>query len=458
MQPEEHCVVIGNGIAGITLAQRLRARSSCRITVISAESATHFSRPALMYVYMGHMRLQDIIPYPDWYWKEKQITQQHDRVTTIDFAHKTLTLEKGKPVTYDKLVLATGSSAVYYNWPGQELKGVQALVTLQDLELMQAQTQTIKQAVIVGGGLIGIEMAEMLQSKGIEVTMLVREQLYWRSNLPEQEAKLVTDHITACGINLKLGHSLAEILGDENGNVKLVKTVSGEEIPCQFVGIATGVKPTIDFLKETDIELDKGILVNHLFETSIADVYAIGDCAQFRSPALGKPALEQLWYTSRQHAETLAAILCGNRTTYNRGPWFNSAKFLNIEYQTYGFIPRDWDEQVYTSLYWQHPVKTKAIRLFYERETGLLKGINLLGVRYRHDLCHYWLKENYTIHQVIEQLPAVNFDSEFFQHYESELLRQYYTQFPDKQPPVKQPSWWQLRKRFSLFSETTESC
>ena len=144
MQPEEHCVVIGNGIAGITLAQRLRARCSCRITVISAESATHFSRPALMYVYMGHMRLQDIIPYPDWYWQEQQITQLHDRVTSIDFNLKTLALEKGQPITYDKLVLATGSAAVYYNWPGQNLKGVQALVTLQDLELIQAQTQTIK--------------------------------------------------------------------------------------------------------------------------------------------------------------------------------------------------------------------------------------------------------------------------------------------------------------------------
>ena len=458
MQAHKHVVVIGNGIAGVTLAQRLRARSSCRITLISAEAATHFSRPALMYVYMGHMRYQDIIPYADWYWQEQQLEQVQDYVTEIDFKTKTLQLQQGSPVTYDVLVLATGSSAVYYNWPGQQLKGVQALVTLQDLELMQQQTRGIKQAVIVGGGLIGVEMAEMLHSKGIHVTMLVREPLYWRSNLPEAEARLVTEHIQSSSITLLLAEELAEITGDDDGAVRAVKTSSGQEIACQFVGIATGVTPTIGFIKNTGIELNKGILVNYNFETNIPDVYAIGDCAEFRNPAPGEPALEQLWYTGRQHGETLAAILAGDTTTYNRGPWFNSAKFLNIEYQTYGFVPHNWDEQVYTSLYWEHPDGTKAIRLFYEREAGLLKGINLLGIRYRHDLCHFWLKENYTIHQVMAQLTAANFDPEFFQRYEEELLRQYYQQHPEKQAPVKHSSWWKLHRRFSLFTDSTENC
>ncbi|MBB6610043.1 NAD(P)/FAD-dependent oxidoreductase [Pontibacter sp. Tf4] len=458
MKADQHVVVIGNGIAGITLAQRLRARAKCRITVISAESATHFSRPALMYVYMGHLRQQDIIPYADWYWKEQNITLLHDHVEKIDTDKKELQLQKGQSISYDILVLAIGSSAVYYNWPGQQLKGVQALVTWQDLELMQQQTIGIKQATIVGGGLIGVEMAEMLQSKGIEVTMLVREPLYWRSNLPQQEAQLVTQHIQQCGINLLLQDELAEILGDTDGRVSAVKTKTGAELPCQFAGIATGVKPNISLSKNTAIETDKGILVNYLFQTSCKDIYAIGDCAQFREPAPGEPALEQLWYTGRQHGEALAAILCGGGTPYKRGPWFNSAKFFNIEYQTYGFVPRDWDEQHYSSLYWEHPGKTKAIRLFYNLRNSQLVGINLLGVRYRHDLCHHWLRSNYTIHHVMQELTAANFDAEFFQRYEPELLRQYYQQFPEQQAPAKQHAWWQLRHRFSLFSTTPDNC
>ena len=235
--------------------------------------------------------------------------------------------------------------------------------------------------------------------------------------------------------------------------MRAVRTISGKEVPCQFVGIATGVRPNIGFLQGSGIALDQGILVNEYFETSQEDVYAISDCVQFRSPAAGNPAMEQLWYTGRLHAQTLAATLLGKRTAYDRGPWFNSAKFLDIEYQTYGFVPAQPGEQ-HASLYWQDAAAGKAIRMVYDQESARLLGINLLGIRYRHDLCHHWLKQQYTLHEVIQELPAVNFDPEFFQRYEQELLRQYYTRFPEQAPPVRQSTWWELRKRFGLLSDS----
>ncbi|MHC2990793.1 ferredoxin--NAD(+) reductase [Pontibacter sp. HJ8] len=454
LQDQQHLVIIGNGIAGVTLAQHVRRRSACRITLISAESAVHFSRTALMYVYMGHMRFQDIVPYEDWYWREQKLELVHDYVEKVDTANKQLTLRAGAPIPYDKLVLATGSRVACYNWPGQHLKGVQGLVTLQDLELMEQNTQGIQQAVVVGGGLIGIEMAEMLKSRHIAVSMLVRDKLYWQNILPQEEAQLITDHIRSHGIALLLEEELGEILPDETGAVKAVRTKSGQELPCQFVGIATGVKPNIDFLQDAGIALANGVLVNEYFETSQPDVYALSDCAQFRAPAIGNPPLEQLWYTARLHAETLAATLLGKRTAYDRGPWFNSAKFLDIEYQTYGSVPAHPGEQ-HASLYWQNAEGTKAIRILYDTQTTKLLGINLLGIRYRHDLCHHWLKQQYTLHAVMQELPAVNFDPEFFQRYEKELLHQYYTRFPEQAPPVHNSNWWQLRKRFGLLSDST---
>jgi NADPH-dependent 2,4-dienoyl-CoA reductase/sulfur reductase-like enzyme len=456
INPQEHLVIIGNGIAGVTLAQRVRQRSQCRITIVSAESRLHFSRTALMYVYMGHMRFQDIVPYADWYWQEQQIELVHDYVERVETSEKKLVLREGTPLHYDKLVLATGSSASYYDWPGQTLKGVQGLVSLQDLELMEANTADIQQAVIIGGGLIGVEMAEMLRSRGIAVTMLIRDKLYWHNVLPQEEAQLVTNHIQHHGIELLLQEELQEILADDTGRVRAVQTRSGKELPCQFVGITTGVKPNVEFLKGAGIEMERGILVNEFFETSQADVYALSDCAQFRNPAPGQPIMEQLWYTARLHAEALASTLLGDRKPYQRGPWFNSAKFFDIEYQTYGTVPAVLTEQ-HDSLYWQNEEATKAIRFLYDKETDKLLGINLLGVRYRHDLCHHWLQQGYTLHGVMQELPAVNFDPEFFQRYEEELLRQYYTRFPDQQPPAKHSNWWELRKRFGLFSDTT-SC
>jgi NAD(P)H-nitrite reductase large subunit len=330
---------------------------------------------------------------------------------------------------------------------------VQGLVTLQDLELMEQNTQGIAQAAVVGGGLIGIEMAEMLQSRGIAVTMLVRDKLYWHNVLPQEEAQLITDHIRSHGITVLLQEELQEILPDAAGTVRAVRTINGQEVPCQFVGIATGVKPNIAFLQGSGIALKQGILVNEYFETSQQEVYAISDCAQFQAPAPGSPAMEQLWYTARLHAQTLAATLLGKRTAYDRGPWFNSAKFLDIEYQTYGQVPAHPGEQL-DSLYWQDTEVGKAIRLMYEKESARLVGINLLGIRYRHDLCHHWLKHQYTLHEVMQELPAVNFDPEFFQRYEQELLGQYYTRFPEQSPPVRHSTWWELRKRFGLLSDS----
>ncbi|MFD2245195.1 NAD(P)/FAD-dependent oxidoreductase [Pontibacter ruber] len=451
MQQDRHLVIIGNGIAGITLAQHVRRHSSMRITIISAESAVHFSRTALMYVYMGHMRLQDITPYEDWYWREHNLELVHDYVEQIDFGQKLLHLRQGQPLKYDTLVLATGSVPAFFNWPGQQLKGVQGLNSLQDLELMQQQTQGINRAVVVGGGLIGIEMAEMLQSRGIAVTMLVREKLNWQNILPWEEALLVSRHLQAHGIELLLEDELEEILQDEQGNARAVRTIKGKEIACQFVGIATGVLPNVAFLQNSVLELDRGILVNEYFETSIADVYAIGDCAQFRNPTPPAPAVEQLWYTGRQHGETLASTLLGTRTAYDRGPWFNSAKFMDIEYQTYGYVPNQLPPEL-DSLYWQHKSGRKAIRLVYERNTQKLTGLNLLGVRYRHDLCHHWLRQGYTLKEALAELPAANFDPEFFRKFEHEIMAQYQQRFPDQPLPEKQQqnNWWNLRSKFKL--------
>lgn len=457
MQAHQHLVIIGNGIAGITLAQQLRRRScQCRITIISAESPLHFSRTALMYVYMGHMRFQDLIPYADWYFREQKLDLVHDYVTKVDTDKKQLTLQKGESIQYDTLVLATGSRPAYFNWPGQELPGVQGLVTLQDLELMEQNTKDIREAVVVGGGLIGIEMAEMLKSRNIRVCMLVRDKFYWQSVLPQEEAQLVTDHIRSHGIELMLQEELQEILPGESGRVRAIRTKSGKELPCQFVGITTGVEPNVAFLKDSGIALDRGILINEYFETSVADVYAISDCAQFRNPPPGNPTLEQLWYKGRLQAMALAVILIGERKPYNRGPWFNSAKFLDIEYQTYGFVPASFTD-AHASLYWQNEQATKAIRILYDKKTEKLLGFNLLGIRYRHDLCDHWLRQQYTVHEVMQELPAVNFDPEFFQRYEEEMLRQYYTRFPDRQPPVRHSTWWELRKRFGLLSDSA-SC
>ena len=141
-----HIVILGNGISGITTARHVRKRSDARITVISAETDYFFSRTALMYIYMGHMRLQDTQPYEPWFWKKNRIELKKAFVEKVDFEAKTLLTAAGERIQYDKLVLATGSKSNKFGWPGQELDGVHGLYHLQDVEAMEKHTARMRNA------------------------------------------------------------------------------------------------------------------------------------------------------------------------------------------------------------------------------------------------------------------------------------------------------------------------
>jgi NAD(P)H-nitrite reductase large subunit len=438
--PLKQIVIIGNGISGITAARHIRKRSDHHITVVSAESDHFYSRTALMYIFMGHMRYEHTKPYEDWFWEKNRIGLVRDYVEKVETGPKRLLLRSGRTLTYDVLILAVGSKYNKFDWPGQDLPGVQGLVNLQDLELMEQNSRGIQRAVIVGGGLIGIEMAEMLQTRNIPVTMLIREENYWDNVLPQQEAQMVNRHIRKHGIDLRLRTELKEIIGGPDGKVRGVVTTEGEEIDCQFVGLTVGVSPNISFLQDSGIKTERGILVNRYFETNLPDIYAIGDCAQFEKAPEGRRNIEQVWYAGRMHGETLALTLCGDRTAYTPGPWFNSAKFFNIEYQVYGQVhPQQMEDEEH--LYWEHENGDKSVRIIYRKADGVVTGINLMGIRYRHEVCDRWLQSKATVQQVLSELKQANFDPEFYRKYEDQILREF------KGTPLPH----QVKKRKKIF-------
>jgi len=439
-----HILIIGNGISGITCARNIRKHSNDAITVISSETEHFYSRTALMYIYMGHLRYQDTKPYEDWFWEKNRIKLVKDHVTSLDVDSKQLSLQTGSTVRYDKLVMATGSKSNKPPFKGIDLQGVQGLYGMQDLEAMFEYTKGIKRGVIVGGGLIGIEMAEMLLSKNIHVSFLVREPLFWNKVLPGEEAALVTRHIKEHHLDLRLSTELKEIIGGEDGKVQRVVTSKGDEIECQFVGITVGVSPNISFLKDSGIETDRGILVNEYFETNIPDVYAIGDCAQYRNPIAGRKAIEQVWYTGRIHGETLAQTLIGKKTAYNPGPWFNSAKFFDVEYQTYGKVDATPNSEE-NSFYWEHPDGKVCFRVVYGKEDETVIGFNSLGMRLDHNLCDRWLQEKKPIDDVMAHLYQLNFDPEFFDKHENSIMSSYNQQTAKN---IKS----KRKKRFALFN------
>ncbi|TGE28909.1 NAD(P)/FAD-dependent oxidoreductase [Hymenobacter metallicola] len=425
-------LIIGNGITGVTAALTVRRlQPEAQITLVSDESAHHYSRTALMYVYMGHLRPQDIKPYEDWFWTENRLTLVEATATGLDVEQRQVSLSSGQTLAYDKLLLATGSVSRWADWPGQHLRGVQGLYGLPDLARMEETTRGIRRGVVVGGGLIGVELAEMLHSRGIAATVLVRDAHYWGSVLPAAEARLIDQQFEESRVEVRYQTELAEILGDADGRVRAVRTTAGEELACDWVGLATGVTPNLALVQGTAVETDRGILVDELLQTSVPHVYAAGDCAQHRQPGQHEVPIEQLWYTGRMQGETVAHTLCGRPTPYRRGVWFNSAKFFNLEYQTYGRVPASPQTDLAT-FYWEHPSGYHALRINFENSAGFaVTGFNALGLRLRQAVCEQWIAARTPVREVMAALGAANFDPEFYRQHESAIVQHFNQQFPE---------------------------
>ncbi len=426
----EHIVIIGNGISGVTLARHIRKLSDKKITIVSAETDYFFSRTALMYVYMGHMKFEHTQPYENWFWKKNRINLKKGYVEAVETKLKTLHFADGDTLKYDKLVIATGSKPNKFGWPGQDLDGVMGMYHKQDLENLEKYApnkEICKRAVIVGGGLIGIELAEMLNSRNIPVTFLVRESSFWNGVLPKGESAMINRHIMSHHIDLRLSTNLKEIKPEENGKVKsVIIEETGEEIPCNVVGLTAGVSPNIDFIKGSDIETGRGVKVNRYLETNIQDVYAIGDCAEQHEAIGNRRPIEAVWYTGRMMGETLAQTLCGNRIQYKPGHWFNSAKFLDIEYQTYGWVFGSKGKPEYEQhFHWKHRDDTKCITVAFHKDTNEFLGINTFGIRMRHEFFDNVLTEKWSVDKVMTHLQAANFDPEFYKLHEKDIIEKF---------------------------------
>ncbi len=401
-------VIIGNGIAGMTAARTIRKLNrSAEIVMISGESELPISRPALMYLYMGHMTHQQIQPYTRRFWQKNRIELLLGWVTRIDTKRQVVIMADGSEVPFDRVIIATGSRSSRVGWPGEDASGVVGLYGLDDLAALERLGAQAREAVVIGGGLIGVELAEMLLSRGIKVSFLVREQGYWRNVLPEEESRLVTEHIRAHVADLRLGTEVNQILANDQGAVTGVETSDGAQIPCQLAGVAVGVQPNVALATASGLDVRRGIVVDGRFQTSAEGVFACGDCAELRDL---NGRVEQVWYTGRAQGEHCARTLLGDNTEYRPAIWYNSAKFFDLEYQTYGDVgPEIRPGEVHFVC----QDRERMVRLVADARTRNVIGFNAIGVRLRHRVCEAWLAAGVAVDEVKDVFPQACFDPEF---------------------------------------------
>jgi len=426
-----HYVIVGNGVAGIEAALALRRREGeARITLVSDEHDHFYSRPALMYVFAGQMRLRDTEPYDRGLYERLRLERVSKRVAGVDAGAKALRFEDGGTLGYDRLLLAVGSRGRPAPWPGAAGAGVHYFVTLRDLEGLDREARPGLRAVVVGGGLIGVEVAEILLARGLKVTFLVRENWYFPLALDEREAALVAEHLRAHGVDVRLGVNVEEVrrgpdgalagvrLGDAPRALAALAPEAGE-VPCDLLVSAIGVVPNTGFLAGGGLRLSKGgaIEVDDALRASAPDVWAAGDCANV-TWADGTRRPEQLWYTARDQGRVAAASMLGDAAVYRRGTWYNSAKFFDLEYTTAGWVPvrLDWDNT---------PLDPGPdVRDWFQRTPGRFDsqrvvckgqrvvGFNMLGGRWNHEVMLEWIDSRRTLAYVLDHLGEAQFDEE----------------------------------------------
>jgi NADPH-dependent 2,4-dienoyl-CoA reductase/sulfur reductase-like enzyme len=403
-----HYAIIGNGVAGVTAALRLRERDPrAEITIVSGESDYFFSRTALMYAYMDKMDLPALEPFERKVYKKQSLRLVKDWVTDLDAGARKLRLQSGGALTYDKLLLATGSVANPVTWPGMEnvKDGVVNFVSLQDLQSCERLTPSTRHAVVVGGGLIGIELVECLRHHGVGVTFLVREPWYWPVALDQQEAGMIAAHIRENGVDLRIQEEIARVEAGPGGRIAAIETKAGERIECQMLGVTAGVRPNIDWLRKvaTPPELGRGIVTDTGFATSLPGVYAAGDCAQIGS------LIEQIWYSAKRHGELAAKAMLGDPVDYKPPIFFNSSKFFEIEFTTVGEVIKAPAE----ARHFFHQLTGKHVSIRVVSHNGAVIGFNMLGSRWNHNVLERWIAERKTPGEVVPLLHLAQFDVEF---------------------------------------------
>jgi NAD(P)H-nitrite reductase large subunit len=265
---------------------------------------------------------------------------------------------------------------------------------------------------VIGGGLIGVELAEMLRTRGTAVTYLVREGRYFEHAVPERESRILEAEIRRHGVDLRLNAEPRSFEGE--GRVRAVQTTDGDTIPAGWVGVATGVSPNVGWLEGSGIETDRGVLVNPQLGTSAVGIWAAGDCAQHREPPPGRKAVEPLWYTGRIQGATAGYNLAGDPRPYTPGVFFNSAKFFDIEWQVVGDIaPEPTPGLVEAVAEDETRTGPRLVRLQADASTGALRGIHALGVRLRQDVITDWITRRRSLDDAVRQLGEASFDPEF---------------------------------------------
>ncbi|MCY1572572.1 nitrite reductase large subunit NirB [Staphylococcus pettenkoferi] len=331
---KEKLVIIGNGMAGIRTVEEILSRDDTRyeITVIGKEPYPNYNRIMLSNILQKKMTVEDTIMNPyEWYGDHQIRILTNDPVVELNRQEKVITTEQGIKVDYDTCIFATGSKAFVLPIPGSDLPNVIGWRTIEDTERMIEIAQHNKKAVVIGGGLLGLECARGLMDQGMEVTVVHLAEWLMEMQLGRKGGELLKADLEAQGMHFELQASTQEILGEDN--VEAIRLADGREIETDLVVMAVGIRPYTEIAKASGLDVNRGIVVDDFMQTSDPAIYAVGECAEHRGTVYGlvAPLYEQ--------GKVLADVLTGRQTSgYHGSTTFTSLKVSGCDLYSAGVI------------------------------------------------------------------------------------------------------------------------
>lgn len=392
---KEKYVIIGNGAAGYYSADAIRKRNpEAEIQIISGEKALTYYRPQLSDLLVEEINEKRFYLSPEKWYEDKNIKLLLNTwVETINSEKNTVTLQSGEEISFDKLIIATGSSNFIPPITGVKKQGVFTLRDIDDLNNIKAEMKSASNAVVIGGGILGIESAAMLKQSGLNVTVVELVPRLLPIQLDKEGSELFESEIQGFGITTLKGEAAAEILGNEH--VSGVKLKSGKTIDADLVIFSVGIRPNKALAEKAGIKVDRGIIVNEHMETSSSNIYACGDAVQVNNKVYGN------WPAAIEMAKAAGANAVGDTVSFK--DFVSSTIFseLGLELYSIGEIPeasaevielgsKDESAKIYKKLFFRdHKLiggillgdKSKAVKLSNAIKTGdtlaevLKKGI-----------------------------------------------------------------------------------
>ena len=335
------------GVAGISAAETLRTQNpSAEIIIIGDDAHGFYSRPGLAYSLDGEIPEKSLYLLSKKNWKNLKLNRViKGNVTRLDPNSHQIEVDSTEPLTYDRLLLATGSKAVPLKVPGEDLIGVVKLDTFEDHRRILSLTRRAKTAVVVGGGIIAVEIVEGLVAQKVKVHYLLRGDRYWSNVLDEAESRFIEERLIHEGVSLHYRTEVSQILG-RAGKVDAVQTTRNEIIPCKIVAVGVGVRSRLELAKAAGLKTERGVLTNEYLQTSDADIFAAGDAAQIFDLATRRSSIDTLWNPGREQGRIAALNMAGKQTPYYRSVAVNVVRLAGVMIAIIGAVGSGHDEDL----------------------------------------------------------------------------------------------------------------